>query len=135
MDPITDEWLDYPGKLQPDHFLPVALFPELLWGYDLLSDLGKRQVILDPVNIQALPAFHNRRKGSKLPSEWEWTVDENGVEMRVSRTWREEAQKYEFLIWEHLQAQVLELLAESEIREPAEDPPEWPYRPRTRTEP
>ena len=116
LDPRTNTWLIWEGPLQADHFIPVALFPDLLGGWGDLTPENQMRVIFDVTSIQSLPSWLSASKGATMPSMWPSAPMFPGSTIRVEidREWRLEAEKHELWMVDYLQEQVNRLLYEQE---------------------
>ncbi|WP_210480973.1 hypothetical protein [Naasia sp. SYSU D00948] len=113
LDPFENRWKFYEGgSLHADHFIPVAMFPQLLRGWNSLTYENQQAIARDPVNIQALPGWLNKSKQDTLGSQWERApAHEGSTEYRdINHEWRLESEKHELWMIDYLQRQVDKLL-------------------------
>ncbi|MER5225482.1 eCIS core domain-containing protein [Streptomyces flaveus] len=93
LDPVKNEWMDSPGVLQPDHFVPVTYILNEIIGPQRINLLTNEQIsalLTWEGNIAAFPAPQNYSKAGRLPSQWRKFRGED-----IDPAWSKEAYRYE----------------------------------------
>ncbi|GGL04320.1 eCIS core domain-containing protein [Streptomyces flaveus] len=93
LDPVKNEWMDSPGVLQPDHFVPVTYILNEIIGPQRINLLTNEQIsalLTYEGNIAAFPAPQNYSKQGLLPSQWRKFRDED-----IDPAWSEQAYRFE----------------------------------------
>lgn len=89
LDPYTNNWIPYNGKLVPDHILPKKDIIDMGIG-DLTA--AQRSFLLNyPGNIQPLPPRLNSSKGARNALEWARTPLGQGMDPAYQR-WLDDTQ-------------------------------------------
>ncbi|MBT2597212.1 hypothetical protein [Arthrobacter sp. ISL-72] len=125
LDPITNEWTDWPGRMEADHFVPVR-YIKTMPGFQKLDSRWQGIILRYEGNIQPLPRHHNRYKSDHMPSEWWFTLGSDGEFHPVNADYLAEAAKWEQVIIEEIQNLIDSSLAQ--LNQEQRDK-RWPYSP------
>lgn len=125
LDPITNRWTYWPGRMEADHFVPVG-YIKTMPGFQKRDPMRQGGILRYEGNIQPLPRHYNRYKSDQMPSQWWFTLGSDGEFHPVSVEYLAEAAKWEQAIIEEIQN-----LIDDSLRQQNQEQRDhrWPYSP------